>query len=146
MFGGQKPTDHAAKTNQTQLGTVTVDKPYQTQGDYLSQVMERDVDDICVGEGGKQYYIITPWRYITFKYVKFALCFLMFAALQYSLLIYTTFPLYIVTGIQYHIFVKKIATMNVSARKLKISMAVIAVAEVALCAAVRQRLFGVMFL
>lgn len=108
-------------------------------------IFEQDVRDMYAKGLEEKYYIITPWKYIIKQYMRFAGIFLMFSTLQFNLFLSFIIPLLLVYGYKFYNFAKYSENMNVSPQKLILSMCVVFIIEMLLCAFIRYTLFGIIF-
>lgn len=105
----------------------------------------RDVADLYAKGDIERYYIITPWKYIIKQYLRFAGIFLLFSLVQFNLFLTAVIPLLLVYAYKFYNFAKYSENMNVSSKKLIISMIAVFTIEMWLSAFIRYTLFGIIF-
>lgn len=112
---------------------------------YYQNIMHEDIAEMYSSAMMERYYIVTPWKYIRKRYLKFAFIFLIFSAFSFNLFLLGLVPTGSVVALQFYKFAKYSENMNVSSKKLLISMGVIVALEMILCAYIRYILFGIIF-
>lgn len=124
---------------------VVIAGPFHSEAYYQKDVMYQDIADMYSNVQMERYYIVTPWKYIIKRYVKFAFIFLIFSIFSFNLFLVPLIPLSVMVWLQYYNFAKYSANMNVSSKKLLVSMGVVTTLEMIFCAYIRYILFGIIF-
>lgn len=119
--------------------------PFHSENLYIKDIMLEDMVDIQMSMLMGRYYIITPWKYIIKRYLKFVFLFLLLSLLAFKLFFLGIVPVGMIIVSQFYNFVKHLENLNVSAKKLIASMWCVIVIEMAVCALIRYELVGIMF-
>jgi len=119
--------------------------PFHSEVFYSNDIMHRDIADIYASDLTERYYIFIPWKYVIKKYVRFAVVYLFISAFWFNLFIFALVPVGSISTYQFYIFAKKSESMNISSKKLLLSMGAIIAVEMSVCAYVRYTLFGILF-
>lgn len=127
------------------IDVVIVEGQFHSEAQYQQNIMYQDIADMYSTAQMERYYIVTPWKYITKRYLKFAFVFLLFSAFWFNLFLVGLIPMGSIVISQFYNFTKYSENMNVSSKKLLISMGVIVALEMILCAYIRYMLFGIIF-
>ena len=124
---------------------VGYEGPFHSENLYLKDIMPNDMTDIQISMLTERYYIVTPWKYIIQRYVKFVFLFLLLSAFAFKLFFLGLVPVGMIIISQFYNFVKHLENMNVSPKKLIVSMWCIIGIEMAVCALIRYELLGIIF-